>query len=71
MNIATHIIAAMVGGTFAITALLILQAPAIVECEAIIKEALYLLRENATGDNVDQIIDLKHRAEELGITLDR
>jgi len=67
----THIIAAMFGGTFGIVALLILQASSFVEREAIIKEALRLLRENATGDNVDQIIDLKRRAESIGIVIDK
>lgn len=65
----THIIAAMFGGTFGIVALLILQVSSLGEREAIIKEALRLLRENATGDNVDQIIDLKRRAENIGITI--
>ena len=59
----------MVGGTFAVAGLLILQASSLGEREAIIRDAIRLLRENATGDTVDQIIDLKRRAEELGITI--
>ena len=68
-NVVTHLIAAIVGGTFAVASLLILQASSFGEREAIIVVALNLLRENATGDMVDQIIDLKQRAEELGITI--
>jgi len=68
---ATHIIAAILGGTFGIAALLILQVSSFGEREAIIKEALRLLRENANSENVDQIIDLKRRAENIGITIDK
>ena len=69
--IGTHILAAMVGGSIGFVALLILQAGAISERESIIRHALRLLRQNATGSTVDQIIDLKHRAEEIGIFIDR
>jgi len=70
-TIGTHILAAMAGGSIGIVALLILQSGAMAEREAIIRHALRLLRESATGNNVDQIIDLKRRAESIGIFTDR
>ena len=71
MSIITHFLAAMAGGTISCIALAILQSGAISEREAIIRHALRLLRESANAGNVDQIIDLKRRAEELGIFIDR
>ena len=70
-SVGTHILAAMIGGSVGVVALLIMKAGAMSERESIIRHALRLLRENATGSTVDQIIDLKHRAEEIGIFIDR
>ena len=69
--VGTHILAAMVGGSIGFVSLLILQSGAISERESIIRHALRLLRQTATGNTVDQIIDLKRRAEEIGISIDR